>query len=65
MAVYDDVHVGDIAERSDGRFDAFDTNNIHLGTFETAAAASRAIPRLVDARRAEEKRVRRAGRGRS
>jgi hypothetical protein len=65
MAVFDDQMVGTVVERSDGHFDAFDTNKVHLGTFADVAAASRAIPKLVDARRAQERRTRRAGRGRS
>ena len=65
MVVIDDHRVGDIVERTDGGFDAFDINKNYLGSFETATAASRAIPRLVDAQRAQEKRTRRAGRGRS
>jgi hypothetical protein len=67
LSVYDGSdHVGDIVERADG-FDAFTTTGKLIGTYRNAGEAARAIPKeaVNEKHRAEEKRVRRAGRGRT
>lgn len=43
--IYDGQELsGVIDERSDGRFDAFDAANKHIGTFRSHLEAMRAIP---------------------